>query len=385
MVERWRRLAETRPGRDDRMFLKAGASGTLNQHFFTCFAARARPFPPVEWGADAALASGAAWFHPPPGVRGRSDPFARRSRATEVSRTAGWALRGEPAPLETELEATDARFAVVAFGTNDMVMAGTPRAALTAYVNDLGRLVDRLLAAGTIPVVTGPGPRAHVPAIARWVRVFDAATRAIAEARQVPYLSLEVLHRPLVAAGLARDGMHANTYRSGTVARPCDFGPDGRQHGFNARNLETLRALDALRRSLAPGEVPAAPGPPPAPRLEGTGSRTTPFVVDALPFAHTGWLAAGGEPATYTLTLSEGQPRGLRVELVTARAAGFALDARGPGEPGRGPRFVQGTLAPGRWTFEVRRPMPPAAPHDRGARDYLLLIVPCDAGDPDCR
>jgi hypothetical protein len=400
LAARWRRLAATHPTRDDRTFLKTGASGTLNLHFFRCLAARPGPFPPVDWGDAPELAAAAAWFHPPAGERGRFDPFARRSMATEVSRTAGWALRGTPSPLEQEMAATNARFAIVAFGTNDMVMAGTPRAALSAYVGDLARLTDRLTSEGVLPLLTGPGPRAHVPAIARWVRVFDAATRAVAEARQVPYLSLEVLHRPLVAAGLARDGMHANTARLGAAAHPCAFDAEGLRFGYNARNLETLRVLDAVRRLIAPDPRPETdPASNAAPPLIGSGAPATPFVVDALPFGHAGWLAVGHDAAHYRLEL--GTRTALRIELVAPRGSGFRLavdpeanpeaapEANARPDVGRRPgaRAFEGMLEPGRWTLRVARPTEPHAPGppDPGARDYLLLVVPCDPGDPECR
>ncbi|MCK6575470.1 SGNH/GDSL hydrolase family protein [Myxococcota bacterium] len=394
MVARWRRLAAAHPQRDDRMFLKAGASGTLNLHFFTCLAARPGPFPAVNWGSAPALAAAAAWFHPPADGRGRRDPFARRSLATEVSRTAGWALRGDPSPIEAELAATSARFAIVAFGTNDMVMAGTPRAALSAYTADLGRVADLLTAHGVIPILTGPGPRAHVPAIAPWVAVFDAATRAVAESRQVPYLSLEVLHRPLTGAGLARDGMHANTARTGGVNSPCAFDAEGLRYGYNARNLETLRALDAVRRAVAPGDAP--PGdepptlaPPAAPALVGAGRPEAPFRLDALPFVHPGWLAAGGE-ARYVLDLPAATA--LRVELVAGRGSAFSLEVAAPaGEApvgGRAPvragaRFAEGTFSGGTWHLTVGRPAT-AGSEAGAARDYLLLVVPCAPGETAC-
>lgn len=268
---------------------------------------------------------------------------------------------------------------MVEFGTNDMVMAMTPRAALFPFADRLGAVLDTLTGAGVLPVVTGVGPRAYVPATSLWLQT-DAVSRGLAEARQVPYLSLWHALRGLPGQGLGHDGMHANALKMGTIATPCVFTEEGLRFGYNVRNLHTLATLDALRRTVLDPAEPA-PDAPPLPPLTGVGTPEAPWRVDALPFTHAGPGAAGASARVYALTLDAPTPlRALVVTPVRARQPATTLklsDAAGNEvvTKRRDPPGVRATLPAGAYTLRL----------EGGTGAELLVALPCEAADPDCR
>jgi hypothetical protein len=380
VVEALRAIAARGPALDARRFLKAGSSGTVNPHFLGCFAGREGPFHRVDLGEHAALEPTLAWFRPQ--RPGEPNVFSRWSKAAETSRTAAWALRGDPPPLRAELDALHPRFAVVEFGTNDMVMAMTPRAALFPFADRLGAVLDTLTGAGVVPVVTGVGPRAYVPATSLWLPTYDAVTRGLAEARQVPHLSLWQALRGLPGQGLGHDGMHANALKTGTIATPCVFTPEGLRFGYNARNLHTLATLDVLRRTVLDPAEPA-PDAPPLPPLAGAGTPEDPWRVDALPMTHAGPAPAPAESTlrVYALALDAPTPlRALALTPVRARQPVTTLkisDAAGVEvvTKRRDPRVFEATLPAGAYTLRL----------EGGTGAELLVALACEAADPDCR
>src|SRR5262249_23503781 len=137
-----------------------------------------------------------------------------------------------------------------------------------------------------------------------WVPAFDSVTRGIAEAHQVPYLSLYQATRDLPKHGLTKDRVHANVLIKNGVKDPCAFTPAGLETGYNVRNLETMTLLDWVKRVVI--DEAKAPDTSTA-RVAGDGSAGAPFVVDALPFVHS----LSGKNATkvvYALNLEQAAP-----------------------------------------------------------------------------
>ncbi|MBI4957320.1 MAG: SGNH/GDSL hydrolase family protein [Myxococcales bacterium] len=397
VADRWRAIAQAVPGRDERVFLKAGASGTVSQNLLYCFAGLPGAFYTVDFASEAPLTATLEHFRA--GDAAGTTPFDRATLCAEVGRTAAWALAGDPSPLERELAAIDPRFAVVNYGTNDMEMGATYRAALFPFFDDLSALVDRLLAEGVVPLVSGLGPRGDSVEAARWVPTYDAVTRAIAEARQVPYLDMYLAYVGLPGQGLSADGLHGNVYVDGGVTLPCVFDPLGLEHAYNTRNLYTLRALDVLRRVVAAGELgPDAPVGP----VAGRGSLADPFVVDGLPFTHTSDTATAA-PSTFDAYPAcdagqdeSGPERVYRLELgaetalrvVVLDGAGVDVDLHLLGadaEPAsclaRHDRVLERTLPPGVYHLVVDTFVGSAGP---AAGPYTLVALACEPGDPDC-
>jgi hypothetical protein len=250
------------------MLAKIGDSHTVDREYLKCFATGR-----VHLGSRL-------------GLRPTIDHFAARAfDRTSLAAGKGWAafhvLGGAPSPpkgrstvergaLDRELDATRPAFATVMFGTNDIDFERIDR-----YGENLLDIVDRLLARGVVPIVSSIPRRGDVPSADDWVPRYNAVARAVAQARQVPFVDLHRALSGLPTRGLNRDKIHLNTTRGG----PCRLDGTG---GNNRRNLVTLEALDRLRRAVLDGE--AAPDAD-APVLAGSGIVDDPFVIDALPFA----------------------------------------------------------------------------------------------------
>lgn len=259
-----RAIAETAPRAPD-VFAKIGDSVTVSRAFMRCFATddlqldgRDHLWPTIERFRM--------------GDAGGTDPFRRESSAATVGWSASHALRGDPAPLDVELELLDPRFAVVMFGTNDIQNRD-----IDGYAIQLWDLIDRVIDSGTIPIMSTVMPRDDDPDADARVPRYNAVVRAIAQGRQVPLVDFHRLLSPLPDHGLGPDRLHPSVAPTGA----CDLSPDGLLYGYNIRNLLTITALDRARRALDPGE--AAPDPP-HPRPTATGGVADPIVIDRLPF-----------------------------------------------------------------------------------------------------
>lgn len=264
LVARLREIAAEAPTHRDDVFAKVGDSITVSRSFLHCLgeAPDLSAHPSLAQTRDA-FASGDA---------GGSDPFRRTSLAATVGWSASAALAGAPSPLEQEVAATRPRFAVVMFGTNDIGFRS-----LEAYADDMLTIVDRLLAAGVVPLLSTIPPRDDDAAAGGRVPEWNLAVRAIAQGRGVPLVDLHAELEALPGHGLSGDGVHP---RSGGGAG-CAFDATGLQGGYNVRNLITLEQLDRAHRALARGE----PAPDAmAPRLVGDGSAEDPFRIPSLPF-----------------------------------------------------------------------------------------------------
>lgn len=268
VVRRLRQLA-AHGDLDDDEFIKVGASATVNRNFLRCLSG-----PRVVWGEHEDLETTRAFFDHDSG----HNPYLRDSLSATVGWHAGRAVWGSPPPLVQEARDTDARFAVVMYGTNDIEL-GRPH----LYASLMGRLVRMLTVRGVIPVLTTIMPRDDDPDSDRYVSLYNAVVRGIAQSEQVPLIDY---HRELAALpdhGLASDGIHPNVRFVRHHPRGCEFDARGLTYGYNIRNLITLRALDRLRRHVLDGE----PAPDSAAALPpGQGSRRDPIHIDSLPFSH---------------------------------------------------------------------------------------------------
>lgn len=238
-----RRIAARNPSLRDDRFIKIGDSITVSGNFLYCFSGDH-----VDLGAHAALEKTLLHFHA--GANAGFDPFARRTRAAGVGWSAWQALDGNPAPMDAELAAVDARFAVVMFGTNDIEMGEPAR-----FSHELSQIVDRLLRRGVIPILSTIPPRGDQRAKNALVPEYDAAIRRAAQSRQIP---LVAYHRALMGDphhGLGHDGIHPSVYKGPLGRMPCDLSPEGLRYGFNLRNLLTLQALDRAWRALHTGQA----------------------------------------------------------------------------------------------------------------------------------
>lgn len=265
VVAHLKEVRERGPDLRDDAFSKVGASATVSRNFFQCFD---RPSPNL---GGRTLGPTLDHFHA--GEEGSS--FGRTSEAATVGWHAGRALEGEPSALENEVATWMPGFAVVMYGTNDINIVGPED-----YAENLLNLTDALLEEGTVPLMSSVMPRGDDAEANARVPLYNMVVRAIAQARQVPFIDYHQALLPLMDQGLAGDGIHPNAFSGGA----CVLTDEGLRHGYNQRNLLTLQALDRLRRSVLEDEgAPDAPGP----ALGGSGTMGDPWQIPALPFVHS--------------------------------------------------------------------------------------------------
>lgn len=267
---------------DDLVFMKVGASGTVSTRLLHCFAGAPATSATLDLDGREALLDTIEFFRM--GDAQGATPFDRETIAAELGQSARWAINGDPSPVDREIAAINPRFALVNYGTNDMGLGATYERALFPFIENLQKLLDELEQQGIIPIVTGLNPRTDNAEAGRWVATFDDATRAVAEARQLPFISLYHAARDLPDQGLISDGIHGNTFRDqGGRTQPCVFTDEGLRFGYNIRNLLTIQAFDDVRRTLLED---ATPSPAELPPLNGSGTPDDPFIIDRLPFTH---------------------------------------------------------------------------------------------------
>lgn len=269
VAARIRAIAARNRGMYDDRFSKIGASATVNRNFLRCFAGEH-----VRLGEHGRLAPAIAHFN------GTTHPsFRRRSLSAEVGWHAGRAVwGGERSPLAREIRDHDPRFAVVMYGTNDLELN---RPAL--YASLMHRLTKMLIVRGVVPILSTIMPRDDDPAADRYVTLYNAVVRAVAQHQRIPLFDFHRALTQLPDHGLARDGVHPDVQFEDGDPRGCDFTEGGLRHGYNRRNLLAMRALDAAWRALE-GTIELEAS---APRPVGDGTFSQPIEAE-LPFATVG-------------------------------------------------------------------------------------------------
>ena len=351
-------IAAQSPDTGADLFAKVGDSITVSTAFLHCFADDGA----TDLAGRSELEETLLAFRA--GDAAGSTPWDRTSAAAGSGWNAGTLLDGAPSPLTSEIDALAPRFAVVMLGTNDVGFENP-----VWYGENMTRVIDQLIAAGAVPVMSTIPPRDDDAGAAALVPLHDAIARGIAEARQIPFMDFHGALLPLPDHGLAPDGVHPNGFPGGA----CVLGADGLQYGYNVRNLLALEALDRARRAVLAGEAPdpAGSGRPP---LAGAGTTTDPLVIDGLPFAHAADTTAssqrdldlyggcgaeadeGGPEIVYQLQVTE--PTTIHLAVIDADDVDVDLHLL-RGEPSvsscveRNDRDIVRTLEPGTWFVVV--------------------------------
>jgi hypothetical protein len=366
--------------RDD-VFMKAGDSITVAPQFMACFAGTH-----VALGENGDLAPDIALFAA--GDAAGTSPFGRESQAATIGWSADSVLEidTQESYLDEELAAVFPRYALVMFGTND----ADSRSVFT-YWASMMTIVDDLADQGVIPILSTVPPQdgtsaAAVKADAK-VRIFNAVVRAIAEARELPFMDFWRELQPLPAHGLGPDALHPNAAPAGA----CDLTAAGLQYGYNVRNLLAMRSLARVRDVVAGG---APPDPEPdGPAVLGAGSYVEPFAIAGLPFSdlrdtttstnvrfveYSGCQATqdeSGPEYVYRLVLEEQttvhayvfarSPVDIDVQLLSDLDVAACLE--------RGDRELTAELAPGTYYFVLDSFVP--ADGTPRAGEYLFLVL----------
>jgi len=254
-------------GGEPAVFAKVGDSITVAGSFLRCFASADT----TDLAGHGELTATLDAFRA--GDAAGSTPFDRESAAAGIGWNAGTVLAGSPSPLASEIDAIHPGYAVVMYGTNDVGFENP-----AWYGQNLATVVDQLIAAGAVPVLSSIPPRDDDAGVDALVPLHNTIARGIAEARQIPFMDFHGALLPLAGHGLGPDGVHPNTAPGGG----CSLTADGLGYGYNVRNLLALEGLDRARRAVA-GEAPDTAGLAP---LAGDGTSADPIAIDALPFNH---------------------------------------------------------------------------------------------------
>jgi len=388
VADAMREITLVGPDKVPDVFMKTGASSTVSHNTLFCFAEG-----PVELGEHDHLQPTLDFYLG--GDAAGTTPFDRESEAARVGHHAGWAIAGDPSPIDIEVDMLSPRVALVHFGANDMGWGETYGDALLYYHENMMLLVDGLLLEGVVPVLFGITRRGDYASAQRWVDTWNATIRGIAQARQVPFVDLYHAIDPLPGHGLAGDGLHLEAYGGGA----CILDEEGLQHGYNVRNLVALEVLD---RAVAVLEDEAEGLDEPQPRLAGEGTPSAPWVIEGLPFTDVRDTASEGiaftdvYPGCDASTDESGPELWYRLEVEeTVRVRAVVLDmegvdidvhlvdetASGEGCIERGHHFVEGTLEPGTYHFALDTWVNDGTPL---AGEFLFVLVECADDDGAC-
>lgn len=375
--------------RDD-VFLKVGASSTVNLNTLYCFAL---DVPDLDVD-EPALGLTLDYFLN--GEAADTTPFDRVTLAAMVGVSASWAITGDPSPLDQEFAAIEPSLALVHYGANDMQQGITYASALSGFHANMSDLLDLLIARGVVPVVFGLSRRLDQAGADEWVPTYNAVLRGLAQARQVPFLDLRLALEDLPGYGLSADGLHLEAFAEGA----CIFTPEGLMHGYNVRNRIALQLLDRLRSVLIAGTPSLEPEP--VATLRGAGDLDDPFVIATLPFAdardtsdststeldvYTGCMSGTDESGPeYVYSFELAEPT--RIRALVLDRAGVDIDlqlldasASEDGCIARHDTMLELSLSPGSYAFALDTYVA-AGVEQSGA--YSFVVLECEPGDPDC-
>lgn len=383
-----REIALLGPDKVEDVFLKTGASSTVSHNTLFCFAEG-----PVELADHDSLQGTLDYYLG--GDAAGTTPFDRVSDAAASGQHAGWAIFGDPSPIDLEVSMLSPRVALVHFGANDMGWGANYGESLVHYHWTMMLLIDGLILEGVVPVVFGITRRGDSNLAQKWVDTWNATSRAIAQSRQIPYVDLFNAIDGLPGHGLSSDGLHLEAYSGGA----CILDEEALQHGYNVRNLVALEVLD---RAVAVLEDDAEGLDEAQPPLEGLGTPDAPWIIGELPFTDARNTAMEGAPFvdTYPGCGSDSDESGpelwYRLDVTeTVRIRAIALDmegvdidmhlvdesATGEGCIERGNTFVEATLEPGTYHFVLDTWVSDGTPL---AGELQFVLVECDDDDGAC-
>ena len=391
LAQHLREIAAIDQALADDVFMKVGASSFAQNSFLKCFAGN------FDLAGLSHLEPARAFFEA--GQAADTNPFSRVSLAAKSGVNAGWAIAGDPGPMESEYLAVSPRFAFVMYGANDMGRAGSYEASLWLFGETMWTLVDELLSWGVTPILMTIGRRLDSAAADRWVQTYNSLIRGLAQGRGLPLVDLYQAYLPLPNFGVSSDGLHASSYSSGA----CVLTSEGLRFGHNMRNRHLLEALSRVEAVVVDHMPAIAQDDQDARYLVGDGSPEIPFEVGQLPF--TDLRSSLDSPHTNLDRYSgcgsntnEGGPEYLyRIEVATrvrVRATVHDLGdtdidlhllddtATEAGCLQRNHRIINVTLDPGVYHFALDTFIGAAGP--KGG-EYIFTVIDCDAGPPGCQ
>lgn len=296
VVEQMKKIRNNK-SRTDNVFIKVGDSHFAYENFVRCFSDNNRQ--DVTWGKYSALQPAVAAFQK------TKDSFTRESVVAVGGTSTRYVFGSSPNLLAQEINAMSPRFGFFGHGSNDIgngsftyyISSTYPGYAwaLEDYYRQVNRALNQMIKEGVIPLMSGVAPNfskptginylSNPPAIdvknyPRYVvQMFNAVSRGIAEARQIPWFDVYHAWMPINNHGLSNDKVHGSQGKS-----TCDFSDAGLQYGSNQRNLGSMQMLSDAWRTVINGE--AAPDAVEEP-FKGTGKPSDPILITSIPFTHS--------------------------------------------------------------------------------------------------
>lgn len=347
--------------KNDGVFAKVGGASTASANFAYCLAT-----PDMIVGLPLELQPTVDYFNANAAGIGKTS-FNRESVAAMPGWTAADVIVGAPAPVVSEVTTINARFAVVLLGTHELDQPQPDT--LYTFADNLVAVVDTLIAAGTVPILSTLPDRTQPPGIEVYVPRYNAVIRAVAQGRKVPLVDLNLALAGLPTRGLAADGIDLSVALDPNMAPlPCSF--DMVVDGYNERNLVTLEVLERARQVVVEG----APAPDAtAPTLLGAGTLAEPIAIPGLPFVDfrstadsasdvlDGYagacLSMGSDGPEYVYELTVAAPTTIRAMVFDAGAVDVDLHLMTQTDSAtcvkRGDRELEGPLQPGTYYLSV--------------------------------
>ncbi len=178
---------------------------------------------------------------------GRGNSFNRASTSAEAGWTTNSALAngacGE-SNFRCEIKATNAGFAFVMYGTNDLERYND----INMFKTNLSRIVSESIALGTVPILSTIPPRLDSTTMGSRVATYNQAIQEVAATYQIPVVNFWQALQNLGATnhyGMDPDGVHPNVYQGSNAAV---FTSAAMKYGYNVRNLSTLQMFEKIKR-----------------------------------------------------------------------------------------------------------------------------------------
>jgi peptidoglycan/LPS O-acetylase OafA/YrhL len=291
LAQRLQAISAAQPRATD-VFLKVGDSITAMPQFLNCFDGSS-----VDLGTNTNLSPTLSRYLA--GRIGSYSPFKRSSYAAVGGTMASDAMIGSPSPLAREITAANGHVALVMFGTNE-IRTGT---SYDQFANGLWDVVDSLIAAGIVPILSTIPPLNDYPEADARIPTANSLVRAIAQGRGVPLVDFHRELLPLANRGIDTDDIHPTYAPSGA----CRLTSAGLAYGFNVRNLVTLEALSRVDAALA-----GTPADATAPTRTGSGTAASPYLASL--------------PLTSLADSREGEANGPTCTATSGHAITYRLD-----------------------------------------------------------
>jgi len=177
-------------------------------------------------------------------------PGGRSETAVGGIRSEEWLKGGKAgiAPLAEVVKRYNPRMAVILLGTNDV----TARRPVADYRADMLKIVDVVIANGTVPLLTTLPPYKGRDAD---VASYNAALQEIARLRQVPLIDYggEILRRrssDWLGTLISDDGVHPSASHAGTSPGDEPTEANLRNSGYLLRCVLTVRKIMEVRERV---------------------------------------------------------------------------------------------------------------------------------------